>query len=443
MAKKLDIRRLDEAKTETRVVARESGSGPWKLRANTCVLGAGIGGVSAAIESARLGHSVVLVDGLPSLGGQAVNGIVGTFCGLFANGPDPSQHYQFTHGIADEILRELDSQGAIHYRRGQWTTVLYDEVALGRWVENAVAREDNITPLLGAILQAVDTDGRRVTGLHFATRFGDVHIEADYFVDASGDAALTYLAGLPCRTPAQGNVFGSQMVVIEGVDIDRSPDRTTIADRLKAVGADYGLLRREGFAFSFPGRGTALVNMTHVETPLHPTEIVSRGLEGKSQADKAIQFLQKEFPDAFGRASVRSYGQLGIRQTRWIVGAKQLTLEEVLAGEQFDDAVARTAWAIELHDKQDSHIFHTFGEGHVHYVPFRSMTPPDADNLVAVGRCVDGDVAALSSVRVMGPCIAMGAAAANAIDLADGASLHSVDAAQLRARVHDNVDRRD
>ena len=72
-------------------------------------------------------------------------------------------------------------------------------------------------------------------------------------------------------------------------------------------------------------------------------------------------------------------------------------------------------------------MWETFGDDHVHYVPLRSMAPPDVANLLAAGRCVDGDAAALSSVRVMGPCAAMGHAAAHALDLAgsDG-SVHAV-----------------
>ena len=69
--------------------------------------------------------------------------------------------------------------------------------------------------------------------------------------------------------------------------------------------------------------------------------------------------------------------------------------------------------------------------------------PADADNLVAAGRCIDGDVAALSSVRVMGPCIAMGAAAAHALDLAGAGSVHQIDPAALASRVYDNVERTD
>ena len=80
-----------------------------------------------------------------------------------------------------------------------------------------------------------------------------------------------------------------------------------------------------------------------------------------------------------------------------------------------------------------------FGPDHVHYVPLRAMTPPGADNLVAAGRCVDGDAAALSSVRVMGPCAAMGAAAAHALDLARTTSVHDVDLDKLRERLAANL----
>jgi FAD-dependent oxidoreductase family protein len=58
---------------------------------------------------------------------------------------------------------------------------------------------------------------------------------------------------------------------------------------------------------------------------------------------------------------------------------------------------------------------------------------------VAAGRCVDGDAAALSSVRVMGPCAAMGAGAAHALDLAGDGSVHDIDLAQLRKRLADNL----
>jgi hypothetical protein len=67
--------------------------------------------------------------------------------------------------------------------------VYYDEVALARWIEEAI-RQAGITVVLGAVLRRVGVEGRRVRRLELATRYGDVHVEATGFVDASGDAAL-------------------------------------------------------------------------------------------------------------------------------------------------------------------------------------------------------------------------------------------------------------
>ena len=81
-----------------------------------------------------------------------------------------------------------------------------------------------------------------------------------------------------------------------------------------------------------------------------------------------------------------------------------------------------------------------FDAEHVHYVPLGSMTPPGADNLLAAGRCIDGDATALSSVRVMGPCIAMGAAAGHALDLAGTGSVRNIDLARGRALLAPGLD---
>jgi hypothetical protein len=71
------------------------------------------------------------------------------------------------------------------------------------------------------------------------------------------------------------------------------------------------------------------------------------------------------------------------------------------------------------------------------------MLPAGADNIVTAGRCVDGDVEALSAIRVMGPCIAMGTAAAHALDLAGSGPVHAIDLQTFQQRLHDNLDRRD
>jgi hypothetical protein len=108
---------------------------------------------------------------------------------------------------------------------------------------------------------------------------------------------------------------------------------------------------------------------------------------------------------------------------------------------------------VELHDRSDGYVWEMFPADHVHYVPLRSLLPPAAHNLVAAGRCIDGDAGALSSVRVMGPCSAMGFAAAHVLDLASRGqphssglvnsdslrSVHSIDYEQLQSRLGANL----
>ncbi|RVV99817.1 FAD-dependent oxidoreductase [Mesobaculum littorinae] len=410
------------------------------LDVDLCVIGAGISGVTTALEAAKLGQRVAIVDGFPALGGQAVNSIIGTFCGLYRNG---THGHRFTFGIVDDMLAYLDRNDACHYRHGPMTTVVhYNEIALSRWVETSIDAA-GVIPVTGAILREVETDGRRLNAVKLVTRYGDVTIRAQGFADCSGDAALAYLAGLECREPDE-KVYGSQQVVVEGLDPDAEPpSREELTARIEEKAEAYGLMRKGGIGFYFPGKTYAVMNMTHVETPLDPIEASKTGLIGKEQVDRGLKLLREEFPNVFGNLSVRAYGFPGIRQTRWLKAVHHITTDEVVGQTKYDDAIARTAWPIELHNAPEGFVWETFDEDHTHYVPFGAMISPEADNLVAVGRCIDGDPAALSSVRVMGPCMAQAMAAAHALDLAGSGSVHQLDIRALQDRVSDNLTRTD
>ncbi|MBY6154394.1 FAD-dependent oxidoreductase [Vannielia litorea] len=411
-----------------------------ELEVDLCVIGAGISGTTTALEAAKLGKKVAIVDGLPALGGQAVNSIIGTFCGLYQNG---THGHRYTFGIADDMLAYLEANDACYYRHGPMTTVVhYNEVALSRWVETSLDKA-GVIPITGAILREVERDGRRITAAKLVTRYGDVTVRAEGFADCSGDAALAYLAGLECREPDE-KVYGTQQCVVEGLNTEVDPpERDELSERIAQKAKDFGLLRHGGIAFYFPGKDVAVLNMTHMETPLDPLEASKMGQFGKEQVDRGIELLKAEYPEFFGKIRVRSYGFPGIRQTRWIKGAHHLVVDEVVGQKKFDDAIGRTAWPIELHNAPEGFVWNTFDENHTHYIPFGSMICPEADNLVAVGRCIDGDPAALSSVRVMGPCMAQGMAAAQALDLAGSGSVHQLDMAALQARLSDNLTRTD
>jgi hypothetical protein len=155
-----------------------AGSEPvHQIRADVCVVGAGIAGLSAAIESARLHRDVVLVDSLPVIGGQMVHSLIGLFCGVFGNGPD---YRQLTHGIFDDIFRDLGPSGDLHFQRGHTMTVFYNEVVLGRWLEQTV-RSIGIRAVLGTVLQHVDITDGRLGAIDLASRYGNVQIRADSF----------------------------------------------------------------------------------------------------------------------------------------------------------------------------------------------------------------------------------------------------------------------
>jgi len=426
----------------TRSVRRAAAPAATSLSADICVVGAGISGVAAALEAARLGRTVVIVDASPALGGQAIGSIIGTIIGLYTHGPKP---YQITHLVADDIIRDLEAEGSIYRRKSMTGTVtfLYDEVRLGRWMETQIDKA-GVTSIVGAVLTGVAFADRRVRHVEFATRFGTVRIEASGYVDASGDAVLSYEAGCEVREP-DAPVYGSLNFLIEGYNT-AAAEAMVIQDvhaRLATVGDKYGLVRHDGFLMHFPGKNFMLANVTHFETPLDPLQTGRMVVAGRTQADSVIRFLRAEFPSIFANAKLRTYGNPGIRQTRWIASRRQLTLDDIRKGDRPADAAARCAWWVELHDKKDLVHWEKFEPDHVYYIPLSCMTPKDADNIVAAGRCVDGDVHALSAIRVMGPCIAMGTAAAHALDLAGAGAVHQIDCGKLQARLADNLDRRD
>ena len=424
----------------TRTVRRGGERTLTTVKADLCVLGAGISGVTAALEAAKLGRKVVIVDGAPALGGQAIGSIIGTLIGLFTHGP---QAYQITHGVADDLIRDMTAEGSLLRMHRSTVTFQYDEVRLGRWMERKI-QEAGAQAVVGAVLTDVTFRDRRVQHIEFATRFGGLRVEADGFIDSSGDATLCYEAGLAVREP-QAPVYGSLNFLIEGYDLEavKSLNMEEVRKRLASHGAPYGLVRHDGWLMHFPGKNFMLANINHFETPVNPLATASMVFEGRRQADSIVRFLQAQFPAIFANAKVRVYGNPGLRQTRWIVGTRQLTIDDIRKAVRPADAAARCAWWVELHDTKELVHWEQFPDDHVYYIPLSCMVPADADNIVAAGRCVDADSHALSAIRVMGPCIAMGTAAAHALDLARRGSVHAIDLQKLQQRLTDNLDRKD
>src|SRR5262249_21171052 len=226
------------------------------------------------------------------------------------------------------LINDLSAEGSLHQRESMTSTITfqYDEVRLARWMERKI-EEAGIQTVLGAVLTDALVKNGRVQYVEFATRFGLVRVETHGYVDASGDATLTYEAGFEVREPT-APVYGSLNFLIEGYDTETVKELAikNVHERLAARGSEYGLVRHDGFLMHFPGRNFMLANVTHLETSLDPLQMAHIVSEGRRQADNVVRFLQAEFPRIFANAHVRSYGNPGLRQTRWIVSGRQLTL---------------------------------------------------------------------------------------------------------------------
>ena len=380
---------------------------------------------------------MVLVDSLPLIGGQMVHSLIGLFCGIFGNAPE---YRQLTHGVFDDIFRALGSSGDLYFSRGHTTTVFYNEVALGRWLEKTV-RDLGIQVVTGAVLQDVVMRDGRVVSAGLATRYGNLRVRADGFVDASGDAALTWQAGLPCWVPERP-IYGSQQVIVENLSEEHKPEPGEVDAVLAARGEEFGLLRRGGLAFFFPGRGTAVLNVTHIDAPLDPWTPRGRCSRGGTRRTTRSRCCAPSSRRRSARRGCgptgspgggRPGGSAGCTSFPWMRSGRVPRFRR-RGPDGVADRAARPVGRLRL--------------GDVRRRP-RALRAAAVDdpavvaNLVAAGRCVDGDAAALSSVRVMGPCSAMGAAAAHALDLAaasgpDG-SVHDIDLGRLRSRLAANL----
>lgn len=422
----------------TKNIRRDTEKDIWVVEADLCVAGAGMAGISAAVTAASAGKRVVLVDASQFLGGQTYNANIGCFGGFYSN--DGENARLLTSMVVGEMFDDMRKENGIRELVSDTKVLAYDANIFLRWVEKKM-QQLGVTVLLGAVIYDAEMEERRIREISAATRYGTVKIRATGYVDASGDAVLGWLAGLLCQTARETKVWGTQMMVLKGVDYTHEPPTAEeINRRAEEKSEQYHLKRTSNVIFYMPNRGDLFYgNMTHVETPMNPLQDSMISMIGRNEVDNVLEFLRKEFPETFGKAVIHHYVNTGIRQTRCISSVHQLTLEDLCCEKEFEDTVARTSWPIELHSTEESYTWDTFDRLHVHNIPLRCMLSPEADNYAAAGRCIDADVSALASVRVMGPCSATGTAAAHVLMMAGKGSVHEIDVSALQQRLSGNL----
>ena len=387
-------------------------------RYDVVVVGSGSAGSTAAITAGRLGARTLLVDRLAFMGGTST-AVLDTFYAFFTPGERPRR---VVGGLGWEIVRRLTADGLAFERPntyGAGTGVTYDMEAL-KVLWERLAEDANVELLLHTWATGVqaDDDGR-LRAIRLWNKGGERWVEGTAFIDASGDADVAAMAGVPHDGPADGGAIQSLSTLfkVANVDIDRAaavPKAALWALMAEAAQSGrYRLPRIEGSWHRTPHEGVALIHMTRIPNvdATDPVQLTRAEIEGRRQVQEYHRFLRDLVPGFERAVIVATSPSIGVRESRRIHGDYRLTREDVLAGRRFDDEIALCGAPIEDHHAGGDTQWQYVGEGGVYGIPYRSLVAGGVEGLLVAGRCFSATHDAHASARSMATCMAMGEAA--------------------------------
>jgi len=412
-------------------------------RFDVIVVGAGSAGSSAAISAARRGARTLLVDRLPFLGGTST-AVLDTFYAFYTPGEKPRR---VVGGIGWEVAGHLSAAGVAFERPntyGAGTGVTYDPEAL-KVVWERLVDEAGIEVLLHTWATGVQMQDRLIHAVRLWNKGGESVLEAGAVVDASGDADLCAMAGVPYddarSTPNLQSL--STIFRVANVDMDRAAKlpKTDLwaLMRSAAESGSYHLPRLEGSWHRTPFAGVVTVHMTRIPKvdATDPRQLTRAEIEGRRQVQEYHRFLRDLVPGFERSVVVATSPAIGVRESRRVIGDYRLTRDDVLEARRFDDEVALCGAPIEDHLAGTGTTWTYVPRGGVYGIPYRCLVPTGVEGMLVAGRCFSATHEAHASARSMATCMAMGQAAgtAAALAVASGVTPRSIDAGVLRTRL--------
>jgi hypothetical protein len=416
------------------------------------IAGGGPSGFAAAITAARAGLRVVLIERYGFLGGLATAGAVGTICGLYLHHPDRIE--PIISGFAGELTQALGSRGGAFgpvIREG-FTALLYNPWHMKRLCDQWVEREGNIQLCLhSTVADTIVSDGV-IKALVIAGPQGLLAITGRIFVDATGDAVVASSSGVKtAKGDDQGSVMSPTMMFFaQGMDFSLYQEKgmPVLNERIRQAIASgsYPLTVGQGTVIPTFRPGEAIIKISSLAKNGRAldgstiADITDAELKGRQDAEVAMEFLKNEIPGFSGAFLSDTPVQVGIRETRRIVGRYVLTGEDVLSCRSFDDAVCLSSWPMEIWETGKDPRMVFLPEGGFYGIPYRCLLTREIKNLLVTGRAISTDPGAFASTRVMGPCFAQGQAVgtACAVALASGRSPEEIDIHQIRTELVKN-----
>jgi FAD dependent oxidoreductase len=396
------------------------------------VLGGGPAGIAAAVAAARAGKRTLLIERYGFLGGMGTAAGVTNFCGLHAN--VHGEMHRVVRGIASDLLARIDKLGGLnapHLILGKIFAQAYDTAAYKIAADDLLAHHkvDILFHALGA--SVIMHDDRRVEALLVETKAGRQAVRANIYIDCSGDGDLAAWAGAPFEVGdnAGSMPYPSMMFRLNGIDPAKAGDawRTIPALMEKAAAAGTHKFPRKGAIVRPQKSGIEWrVNFTQLARKdgkaingIEPDDLTRGEIDGRRQAIEAFEFL-RTVPGFENSYIVDLPPQLGIRETRRVIGGYMLSGEDVLGCASFDDSIGVNGWPMESHVAGDVVFkFPPIPESRgFNELPYRMLVPERVDNLLVAGRCASMTHDGQSAARVSGACFAMGEAAGNAAALA-------------------------
>jgi len=424
------------------------------------VVGGGPSGIGAAVGAAQAGVRVVLAERYGFLGGNATAALVMPLMSFHTQRPESQKSGDFSlmptdHGPGDPViagaLRELLERlvragGAIPPSLHTGYVVPFDPEVF-KQVAFEMLDDKGVRLLLHSFASDVLNGPGGVEGAVFETKSGPIVIRAGVTVDCTGDADLAFRAGAPFEIGREADGLVQPMTMMfRVVGFQRATFAGYVAEhpqqwrgvhglwdlvREATAAGELELAREDMLFFATPHAHEVSVNSTRITRVLGVDvwDLTYAEFEGRRQLGQIARFLRKYVP-GFEESYVAQSGvQVGVRETRRIIGEYRLTADDLLGARRFDDVIARGAYPVDIHNpKGKGTILQRVSPGQAYDIPLRALLPCGVRRIIVAGRSISGTHEAHSSYRVMPIAMATGHAAgvSAAMSVRSGREPHDV-----------------
>lgn len=393
------------------------------------VVGGGATGIAAAIAAARNGADTLLIEQRGYLGGMGTAALVPAFC-PYTDGEKP-----VIRGIGLDLLEKMKRASGeaflgMYKERLDWVPI---DVEVLKRVYDEELLASGAKLLFHTFADQVLTDGDRIEGIVISNKSGRSVVKAKLYIDASGDADLAALAGVPFQIGGDAGELqpGTMCYLVCNADkkrFNRFLEETGYPGNLEPLiieAQQRGELpegRKRISGISWVSESVAGFNFGHIFgiDGSKAEDLTRAAVEGRKLIQTQLNFLRKYVPGFENAHLVHSGDQIGIRETRRIQGDYTLVVEDFLGMRTFEDDIARNSYFIDIHlaNAGSTMVVKHLPKGESHGVPYRCMLPQGKSNLIVAGRSVSSDRPVQGSLRVMPNCFAMGQAAGTAAAMA-------------------------